>query len=201
VRSSETGRGERGGRRTASCCALLNRCISSMKRSVLRPVILSTFSASVKTSRSWAVVALVALSSLKMDEVVLAITRAIVVLPVPCRREARRQPRRQREHRARRKETHRRSPEQARAEVVRLDEPAQERALAEEVLLPDKVLECSRPHELGQRLGGLEEGRGRGARLFGRRRSGGRGGGWSVPGSGRRWRDLALLLARLLRGG
>ena len=85
VRSGETERGQRGGRRTASCCALLNRWISSMKRSVLRPVILRTFSASVKTSRSWAVVALVALSSLKMDEVVLAITRAMVVLPVPCR--------------------------------------------------------------------------------------------------------------------
>jgi hypothetical protein len=44
---------------------------------------MSTFSASVKTPRRTAVLALVALSSLKMEEVVLAMTRATVVLPVP----------------------------------------------------------------------------------------------------------------------
>jgi hypothetical protein len=67
---------------SASCCALLKRCTSSTKRIVRRPARCCSC-ASATASRMSLTPPSTALSEVKRARVVLAITRARVVLPVP----------------------------------------------------------------------------------------------------------------------
>ena len=69
--------------RNASCCALLNRWISSMKTMVRRPVARRIRSASLITSRISLMPASTALKETNRALVVSAMMRASVVLPVP----------------------------------------------------------------------------------------------------------------------
>ena len=69
--------------RKASCCALLKRWISSMKRIVRRPERRRASSASAITSRISLMPDSTALNVMKCARVTFAITRASVVLPVP----------------------------------------------------------------------------------------------------------------------
>lgn len=64
-----------------TCCPLLNRCISSINRHVLRPVNRRVFFASSKMPLTSLIPELVALSSLNMMSIRVAMSRARVVLP------------------------------------------------------------------------------------------------------------------------
>ena len=69
--------------RKASCCALLNRWISSMNTIVRRPVVRISRSASAMTSRISLMPDSAALNDTKRALVISAMIRASVVLPVP----------------------------------------------------------------------------------------------------------------------
>ena len=73
------------GPRKASCCVLLKRCSSSQKTMVLRPASCRSRAASPKILRTSSSFVLVLLISTKRAPDVLAISRAMVVLPVPGR--------------------------------------------------------------------------------------------------------------------
>jgi len=64
-----------------TCWPLLNRCISSMNKHVLRPVNRRVFFASSKMPLTSLIPELVALSSLNMMSILVAMSRASVVLP------------------------------------------------------------------------------------------------------------------------
>ena len=69
--------------RSASCCALLKRWISSRKNVVAVPAVFLRCSARSMTARTSARPASTALSSSKAALAVAAATRASVVLPLP----------------------------------------------------------------------------------------------------------------------
>ena len=68
---------------SASCCALFQRCTSSTNRMVRRPYRSACWPASLIASRRSLTPASTALMAMKCARVVLAMTRARVVLPVP----------------------------------------------------------------------------------------------------------------------
>src|SRR6476660_7926101 len=114
--------------RSASCCALLKRWISSRNRIVRRPVAPSRSRAPARTPRTCATVAETADSSSNSAPVARATMRARVVLPVPG------------------------GPvEDRRANAVLLDREAKRRARAEDVLLADELLERPRAHPQRER--------------------------------------------------
>ena len=116
--------------RSASCCALLKRWISSRKRIVRRPCAPSRSRAPAITSRTWDTVADTAESSSNSAPVVFAITRASVVFPLPGR-----------------------AVEDRRADAVLGDREPQGRLLSEDLLLAHEFLEPLRPHPERERRG------------------------------------------------
>ena len=116
--------------RSTSCWALLKRWISSMNSSVFCPPAESRSWASARISRSSFTPLATALSCWKWLRLSWASSRARVVLP-----------------RARR------AVEDHRAQAVGRQQPAQQLALAEEMLLADELVQRGRPHPRRQRLG------------------------------------------------